>query len=170
MNYPVIQSNVKFSVSGSHRPTLIVLHHTAGGRVGSEGYLKQKGLGYHCMIERDGKIFIYNEITKVVSHASRANIGTVGISFIAGGTVGPVTDAQIEAAIQIINKMQDDVDSLEKISDHATVDVLIAKRGWKSDPQYQGEKVEKNDFSIKYKVLDRISKATGLNALKLPKY
>ncbi len=166
--YKVIQSKVKFNVSGTHNPKTIILHHTAGGRVGSEGYLKQKGLGYHAMIEKDGTIYRYNDINEVVSHASRANVGYVGISFIAGGPLGPVTDAQIQAAIQLINEMKDEADSLVKVSDHATIDVLVAKRGWKSDPQYQGEKVEQNDYSIKYKILDRISFETKLDTIKIP--
>lgn len=162
----LIQSNVRFKVYGSHVPHTITLHHTAGGRVGSEGYLKQQGLGYHFMIDKDGTIHQYNGINNVVGHSSKANRGYIGVSYISGGKLGPVNDLQLQASIELCESLAKGYESITKVSDHATIDKIVANRGWKSDPQWPGEKSEKNDWSIKHKYLDMIADGSGLKAIK----
>lgn len=161
----LIKSKVKYKNYGYHEPHTIILHHTAGGRVGSESYLKAQGLGYHYMIDKDGKVYEYNHIGEVVGHASKANRGYIGISYVSGGSLGPTNEVQIKASIELIKYISENSD-VTKVSNHATIDKLIAKRGWKSDPQYIGEKSEQNNWTIKNKELDRIAKETLLQPIK----
>lgn len=160
----LIKSKVRYKTYGNHEPHTIILHHTAGGRVGSESYLKQQGLGYHYMIDKDAKVYQYNSITDIVGHASKANNGYIGISYVSGGVLGPTTEHQILASIDLIKSIG--YDNISKVSNHATIDKIIAKRGWKSDPFYTGEKSEQNNWAIKNKELDRVAKATGLQPIK----
>ena len=162
----LVKSKVRYKSYGYHEPTIITLHHTAGGRAGSEQYLKQQGLGYHYMIDKDGTVYQYNDISEVVGHSSRANHGYIGISYVSGGPLGPTTEQQIQASIELIKSITNNYSSVSKVSNHATIDKLVAKRGWKSDPQYLGEKSEQNNFSIKNAQLDRIAKETGLQPIK----
>lgn len=166
----LIQSPKRFDLiitkqnpNGKHIPHTVTLHHTAGGRVGSEDYLKLKGLGYHYMIDKDGTIYKYNNITDVVGHSSKANRGYVGVSYVAGGvTLGPVNENQLQASIELLSSLHKDHPSIQYVSDHATIDKIVAHRGYKSDPQWPGEKPEVNDWSIKHKYIQLISDATGL--------
>lgn len=162
----LIKSKVRYTTYGYHNPHTVILHHTAGGRIGSESYLQQKGLGYHFMIDREGIVYSYNPVTDVVGHASRANHGYIGVAYVSGGPLGPTSEAQIQASIELLSTLAEENDSIVKVSNHATIDKIVAKRGWKSDPQYNGEKVEQNDFKIKNNELDRVAKETGLQAIK----
>lgn len=162
----LIQSKVRYTVNGIHEPHTVILHHTAGGLKGSESYLRQKGLGYHFMIAKDGTVYAYNPVDEVVSHASRANYGYVGVSYESGGTLGPTNELQLQASIELLTKLASDHDSITKVSDHASIDKIVAKRGWKSDPFWPGEKSEVNNWKIKHKYIDLISSKTGLVAVK----
>lgn len=163
----LVKSTTKFAVYGTHTPTTITLHHTAGGLIGSEDYLKLKGLGYHYMIDKDGTIHKYNSCREVVGHSSKANRGYIGISYVAGGDkLGPVNNIQLEASIALIEDIVNRYPSIQSVSDHATIDKIVAHRGWKSDPQWPGEKSESNNWAIKHKYIDLIAKETGLKAIK----
>jgi hypothetical protein len=162
----IIKSKIKYSTYGHHNPHTITLHHTAGGRVGSEAYLKQQGLGYHYMIDVDATVYSYNEVNAIVGHSSRANNGYVGISYVSGGPLGPTSEKQIQASIELMNMLKGKYSSITKVSTHAAIDKLVAKRGWKSDPHYIGEKTEQNNWLIKNRELDKVEAATGLKAIK----
>ena len=159
----LIQSKVRYKVYGHHRPTVAILHHTAGGRKGSEDYLRVKGLGYHYMIEKDGTVYGYNDIEEIVGHASKANDGYVGISYISGGPLGPTNDIQIQASIELLKELRSQ--GVTKVSDHATIDKIVAFRGWKSDPHWQGEKSEVNNWTIKRDMLQKIADESGLTPI-----
>jgi N-acetyl-anhydromuramyl-L-alanine amidase AmpD len=162
----IIQSKKLFKSYGSHNPNTITIHHTAGGRVGSEDYLKTKGLGYHFMIDKDGTVHQYNEISDVVGHSSKANRGYVGVSFVCGGKLGPASQEQITAVIELADSLRNKHNNIKYITDHATIDILVAKRGGKSDPQWPGEKVEQNNWDIKHKYIDLIATRSSLKAIK----
>lgn len=162
----LINSKVRYVTYGYHDPYMITLHHTAGGRVGSEQHLKIKRLGYHFMIETDGTVYSYNPIDQVVGHSSKANTGYVGVSFVAGGSLGPVNELQLQASKELCKQLAEDYESITHVSDHATVDKKITKRNAKSDPQWPGEKVEQNNYVIKHKYLDIIADFSGLKAFK----
>ena len=161
----LIQSNLRFKSYGSHTPHTVTLHHTAGGRVGSESYLKQQGLGYHFMIDKDGTTHQYNGLDNVVGHSSKANRGYIGVSYIAGGSLGPVNEIQLQASIELLKDLHNKYPNITKVSDHATIDKIVAKRGWKSDPQWPGEKSESNDWKVKRHYLNLITQQTGLKAV-----
>jgi hypothetical protein len=161
----LIKSKIRFKSYGYHEPSTVILHHTAGGRPGSESFLKQKGLGYHYMIDKDGTVHKYNSINDIVGHASRANNGYIGVSYISGGALGPTNEVQIQASIALLQRLKADY-GVSKVSNHATIDKIVAKRGWKSDPHYIGEKSEQNNWTIKNSELDKIAKATGLTPIK----
>jgi N-acetyl-anhydromuramyl-L-alanine amidase AmpD len=117
------------------------------------------------MIDKDGSVYSYNGPNDIVGHASKANRGYIGISYISGGALGPTNESQIQASIALLKVLRRDY-GIEKVSNHATIDKIIAKRGWKSDPFYAGEKSEANDWKIKNSQLDVISKETGLTPVK----
>ncbi len=162
----IIQSKKSYKSYGTHKPHTVTLHHTAGGRVGSEDYLKLKGLGYHYMIDKDGTVYSYNPITDVVGHSSKANRGYVGVSYVSGGTLGPVNEVQLQASRELLKDICNSHPSVHYVSDHATIDILVAVRGHKTDPQWPGEKVEQNVWSIKHKYIDDIASYSGLTPIK----
>lgn len=161
------QSKVIYKSYGYHEPHTVTLHHTAGGRVGSETYLKSINLGYHFMIDVDGSIYAYNSIDEIVGHSSKANNGYVGVSYVAGGPLGPVNEAQLQSSKDLLLDLANKHDSITHVSDHATIDKIVAHRGWKSDPQWPGEKAEQNDWDIKKQHLLEIAEYAGLEATTL---
>ena len=165
----IIQSKVRFKSNGNHKPHTITLHHTAGSIKGSVPYLVQKGYGYHFLISKDGTINAYNPVSDVVSHSYKANVGYIGISYEAGGPLGPVLDIQRDASIELIKDLISNHKDIDTISDHASIDNIIARRGWKSDPQWPGEPVEGSIWAIKKANLDVIAKACKLKTLSFNK-
>lgn len=91
--------------------TTIVLHATDGASAGSSiSWLKQIGLSYHYVIERDGSITKCVPISRVAFHAgvsvgptgSNANSYSIGIAFANFESRGEmVTEAQVQAAKEL---------------------------------------------------------------------
>ncbi len=145
-------------------PIMIVLHDTAGPSVVSaENTFKSErpGLGYHFMIARDGGIFQYAPITNSVGHALHFNFRTIGISFAGGGKFGPVTDAQIDAVIDLINyNIKPNSPNLRFITGHKH---CSPRR--KIDPRFNGEPAHKVDLVIDRTYMEQIASATKLQFL-----
>lgn len=120
--------------------TTIVLHSTAGGSAtGSISWLRKIGLSYHYIIERDGSRHKLVPASSVAFHAgksigpngSNVNNYSIGISF-ANLNDGKekITDAQIEAARQLVRELTAVYPSIEFITTHR----LISWRR-KTDPR-----------------------------------
>ncbi len=162
----LIQSPVRFTVYGEMAPLHITLHHTAGHRKPSEDYLKQKRLGYHFMIDPDGTVYAYNDPMEVVGHSQSANHDYIGISLVCGSPLPAANELQIQATKELCTYLATGYPTIKTISDHATIDRIVAHRGWKCDPQWPGEKAEQNIWAIKHKYLDEIAQCCGLDPVK----
>lgn len=141
------------------KPYRIVLHHTAGGTVaGAEATLKQRHLGYHYIITRNGVIYEYVPANKRTPHAYGNNAGTIGIAYVGGGRFGVVTPAQREATLVLIKQLKEKYPRLKEITGHKHVD----PRGWKSDPRVPGEPVDKVDWEKDALWMRQLAKETQL--------
>lgn len=143
----------------NHHVDMVVLHHTAGPTLnGAEVTLKQRGLGYHYMIGRDGTCYEYATPSVKMNHAIDFNSGTVAISFVGGGGSGAVNEAQIAASIELI---RDHIKSLQP-----SIKVITGHKhcnpGRKIDPQFQGEPSSNVNLRIDKQFMDRIASETGL--------
>lgn len=155
----VLRSKMRFV-----RPHTVVLHHTAGGTVsGAVSALQRRGLGYHYIISKKGNVTEFVPPNRYTAHAYRANRGTIGISFVGGGRHGPVTDLQIDAAIQICKIIKQDYPTVKNITGHKHIDPRGDKwRSAKIDPRFKGEPANSIDNKIDKKYMDRIAKASDL--------
>ena len=135
-------------------PWFVVLHDTAGPTLHSaEETLKQRGLGYHYMIDKDGVCYEYALPSMKMSHAAGYNTGSVSISYVGGGGYGKVNDTQIQASIDLINEhITKLAHSLRAITGHKH-----ASNSGKIDPEFDGDD---DDY------MNLISEKTGLEFLK----
>lgn len=114
-------------------PTKIVLHDTAGPTLsGAESTLKQRGLGYHYMIDRDGKVYQYYKNTDAVNHAYGANKLTIGISLVGGGGT-KLLPIQVDACKALMLKIKNEVPSVKQFTSHKECD----PRKQKIDPEFK---------------------------------
>jgi hypothetical protein len=82
----------------------LVIHHTAVDPSVDVDAIARKhvdlgwpGIGYHFVIETDGRIFQTNDLTTVSFHARQANATTLGIAFSGNFDVDVPTGAQLES-------------------------------------------------------------------------
>lgn len=138
---------------------MIVLHHTAGSTLGgAESTLKQRGLGYHYMIDRAGVCYEYATPGVKMNHAVDFNTGTVSISYVGGGAAGAVNEAQVVASIELIkDRIVPLQPSIKVITGHKH-----CSAGRKIDPQFPGEPSSGVNLAIDKKFMDRIANETGL--------
>lgn len=149
---------------------LVVLHDTAGPTLaGAESTLKQRGLGYHYMIDKDGQAYQYAEPHETLYHAIGFNEGTVAISFVGGGDYGEVNERQIHSCIDLIEEvmtLKHPKVQLEGVTCHKHVN-----KGRKIDPRFPGEPPHGVNLEIDRKWMKQIADATGLTfRTKFPKY
>ena len=99
----------------------IILHHTGGmSLAGAVSTLQQRGLSYHYIIDRDGTINQYVGDSYTAWHASGFNNGTIGISFVGGGTKHEhaVSPAQFDAGKALIEYLNYRLPSVRYICGH----------------------------------------------------
>lgn len=138
---------------------MIVLHDTAGPTLsGAEATLKQRRLGYHYMIEKDGTTYEYAKPDVQMSHAAGFNARTVSISFVGGYVYGYVTELQMEAVIRLINeRIKPLAPSIRYITGHKHV-----SPGRKVDPRFPGEPPEGVDLAKDAYYMSHIAHKVGL--------
>ena len=121
--------------------TGIILHHTGGGSAESSiEHLRQIGLSYHYIVERDGRMFKCVPISSRAFHAGVSvgkyggdvNSQTVGISFANDGVGETYPLAQVQAAHELLDGILSVHGEIEWISTHR----LITSR--KIDPAHFG--------------------------------
>lgn len=121
--------------------TGIVLHHTAGGSAESSiEHLRQIGLSYHYIVERDGHAFKCVPIFVRALHAGVSigkygddvNSQTIGISFANDGVGEKYPPVQVQAGHELIDAILSVHKEIEWISTHR----LITER--KPDPAHFG--------------------------------
>lgn len=153
----------KHGMLASHRrlrkPYRIIVHHTAGGTLsGAEGALRKRGLGYHYMIDKDGQVYEYGSPSRKMYHAYKANTGTIGISYVGGGSFGPINEAQYRSLVELCIYIKDNFKSVKEVTGHKHVD----SRGWKIDPRWPGEPPNGIDWEIDRQEMEELAKRTGL--------
>ena len=138
------------------KPTRIILHHTAGATLkGAEQTLKQRGLGYHYMIDRDGTRYQYYRDTAAANHAKYNNRRTIGISLVGGGGTR-LNDIQVDSLIVLMRIIIDANPLIVDFSSHREVDAHTPAPSGKVDP----------DFADFHGVMDRIAEKTGLKRFR----
>ncbi len=83
----------------------LIIHHTAadpslGIEVIAQKHVETLGwpaIGYHFVIERDGRIYETNDLTTVSFHARQANASTLGIAFCGNFDTAVPAEAQLES-------------------------------------------------------------------------
>ena len=146
---------------GRQDPEMIILHHTVTPTVQSAiNGLMGRGLSYHYIIDKNGKVFEMVDPHQVAEHALGYNRDTIGISFVGGGKFGPANELQIKASIRLIQELKREFRNLDTITGHKHV-----ARNGKSDPMWICDKPERNDWKCDAKYMDRMAQATGLKFL-----
>lgn len=116
----------------------VILHHTGGMSLsGAVSTLKARGLSYHYIIERDGKVHNFVDPRFIAFHAIRHNHYSVGISFVGGGNEPQhaVSFAQAEACRALLADLVRRMPSLRFICGHRHRTI-----SGKWDPQLPGER------------------------------
>lgn len=111
----------------------IVLHSTEGDTVeGAVSTLNARGLTYHYLIDRDGKVVQLADPRARVGHALNHNKGTIGISFVGDTDNGrsPINAAQIASAEALARDLKQCIPTLQGMTSHKIIDPSR-----KSDPQ-----------------------------------
>jgi hypothetical protein len=108
---------------GSRRPVNsvheVVLHHTGGSSVeGAVSTLRQRGLSYHYIIDKDGTITELVNPEAKAFHAKHHNNGTIGISYVGGGPGGAISQEAVEASAGLINELKGQFPALKNIAGH----------------------------------------------------
>lgn len=130
------------------KPIRVILHDTAGPTLASaEQTLKERGLGYHYMIDRNGTINQYYDDIEAVNHAFGNNKLTIGVSLV-GGDGLKLEDVQITSTIELLKQLKANNPTIKTFSSHKEVD----PRHGKIDPEF-------HPFEG---TMDRIADETGL--------
>lgn len=133
-------------------PNMIIIHDTVCGTVQqAENVLKDRGLAYHYVIDKDGIIHEYVDPKRLAHHALGWSYTTIGISANAGGKYGLVNEKQKQAIIELSKALRKKFPTIKYVTGHRD-----ASKSGKIDPEVPGKY---SDW-----MLD-IQKATGLKYL-----
>lgn len=128
----------------THQPTTVVLHATAGGSATSSiSWLRQIGLGYHYVIDRDGTVYKCVPTSRVAYHAgtsfgpqgSDVNGYSIGIAFANRNDGEPYTPAQIESAKELVKQLAEAMPSLRWLTTHYAITLGKDGKSRKTDPR-----------------------------------
>lgn len=108
----------------------IIVHDTGGGDFNSAlNTLKERGLSYHYLIDRNGHVANLVNPNQEALHAKGFNQGTIGVSLV-GGDHAPATPQQQSALTQLSNQLHSQYPGITNISGHQDND----GRHIKTDP------------------------------------
>ena len=102
----------------------IVIHHSAIDGFNAFDYAKWHlkrgwaGIGYHYVIEKDGKIRQTNELTTLSYHVKGFNTKSIGISMSGNFEKHKPTDAQEKSLVTLIKKIKKDVNPKLLVKGH----------------------------------------------------
>lgn len=103
----------------------------------------------HFLVDRDGTIYQLLPTNIFARHTIGLNHTAIGIENIADGKTLPLTQAQIEANIQLINYLSNSHD-IEYVIGHHEYQQFIGHSLWKeTDPNYLTNKTDPGDKNIK---------------------
>lgn len=102
--------------------TLIVMHdgETTSAQQ-TVDVLKQRGLGYHFIIEHNGDIWEMAPVNHLMWHALHWNGPSIGICYVGGLKKGDINQAQINASIELIEELKLKCPKLAKLVGHRHV-------------------------------------------------
>jgi N-acetylmuramoyl-L-alanine amidase len=124
--------------------TTIVMHSTAGSTLaGAVSALRSRGLGYHYLIEQNGRIWKGAPTSRNVGHAGESigpdgpsvNGYSIGVSFVHPNDGTPLRADQIDAAERLCKVLADAIPSLEWITTHYAITVRPNGTARKTDPR-----------------------------------
>jgi N-acetyl-anhydromuramyl-L-alanine amidase AmpD len=102
----------------------IVVHHSAIDGFNAFDYARWHikrgwpGIGYHFVIDRDGKVEQTNELTTLSYHVKGYNTQSIGISMSGNLSKHPATKAQMDALIKLIKKLKKDFNTPLLVKGH----------------------------------------------------
>lgn len=89
------------SANTDFKPKRVVLHHTGGDTLsGAENILRERNLGVHFIIDKEGKVFQYGNLIDMMFHSCGSNHETLGVEIVNNG-YQPYTEDQY-ASIRIL--------------------------------------------------------------------
>lgn len=124
--------------------TTVVLHATAGTTLaGAVSTLRDKGLGYHYLIERDGTVHKGAPTSRNVGHAGKSdgpdgehvNGYSIGVAFVHPNNGSVISEAAIGACAELLRALADAIPTLEWLTTHYAITVQPNGRYRKSDPR-----------------------------------
>lgn len=129
---------------GTHINT-VVLHATAGSTIeGAISTLRQRGLSYHFLIDKDGTVWKGCPISGQAHHAGESdgpqgryvNKYSIGVCFVnENDGKHPITAAQLEAAKWLIPQLKPGMYSYKWLCTHWAITVDPKGRARKTDPR-----------------------------------
>ena len=102
----------------------IVIHHSAIDGFNAFDYARWHlkrgwaGIGYHYVIEKDGKIQQTNELTTLSYHVKGNNTRSIGISMSGNFEKHKPTEAQLKSLVALIKKIKKDVNPKLLVKGH----------------------------------------------------
>lgn len=116
-------------------PNMIIIHDTVCGTVQqAENVLKDRGLAYHYVIDKDGTIHEYVDPKRLAHHALGWSYKTIGISANAGGKYGLVNEKQKQAIIELCKALKKKFPTIKYVTGHRD-----ASKSGKIDPEVKGD-------------------------------
>lgn len=123
----------------------VVLHSTAGSTLaGAISTLRERGLGYHYLIDKNGEIWKGAPTLRQVGHAGESvgphgpsvNGYSIGVSWVnLNDGEDPLTPAQMESAITLLRELRDGLPDLKWLTTHYAITVETDGSYRKSDPR-----------------------------------
>ncbi|MBU0489988.1 MAG: N-acetylmuramoyl-L-alanine amidase [Bacteroidetes bacterium] len=102
----------------------IVVHHSAIDGYGATDYAKWHiargwpGIGYHYVIDPDGKVNQTNSLDTVSNHVKNTNTASIGISLSGNLSKHPPTAAQMDSLVKLIKKIKKEVGNQLLVKGH----------------------------------------------------
>ena len=127
------------------RPDTVVLHATAGATLaGAISTLRDRGLGYHYLIDKSGEVWKGAPTLRQVGHAGESvgphgpsvNGYSIGVSWVnLNDGEDPLTPEQIASAIALLRELKVGLSDLKWLTTHYAITVLPDGSYRKSDPR-----------------------------------
>lgn len=118
-NTTLRSNNDEYAHGGTTTPQSIIFHDTAGPSFQSASdTLKQRGLSYNYIIDKDGTVHELVPAGVKAFHAKGYNDNTVGVSFVGGGGFGDVNPAQQQSAVVLAQQLHQKFPSITSFAGH----------------------------------------------------
>lgn len=123
----------------------VVLHSTAGSTLaGAISTLRERGLGYHYLIDKNGDVWKGAPALSLVGHAGESfgpngpvvNRTSIGVSWVnLNDGKDPLTAEQIASAIELLKTLKEALPDLKWLTTHYAITVRPDGSSRKTDPR-----------------------------------